>query len=176
MIDVLEGDARDDKLFSAALSFYGQIAALPPGQRADIRADGFNAAFWRVLNASGMADVNRSEVAKRDLARIIAILIGTTDRPDLHEPKRGLGAAMFDARITPMTVERMLSSEPSVRREMMTRQARRMARTGPRFNVVDLARLVLSDDPERTALKISRDYYRAEYSTKSSKEGKEGTA
>lgn len=171
MNDVLEVDPREDGLFRAALSLCGQIAALPSGQRADIRADGFNATFWRVLNASGMADVNRSEDAKRDLARIIAILVGTTDRPDLHEPKRGLGAAMFDAKITPMTLERMLSAEPSVRREMMTRQARRMSRNSPRFNVVDLAHLVLSDDPERTALKISRDYYRAEYSAKSKKEG-----
>lgn len=160
-------DATEDTFAKAALSACGHVSRLAAGERAELRSDALGSAFWRVSHASGLVEVARSDDAKRDFVRILALLIGTTGNADLHNTKATLGGAMFAAGITAQSFERTLSSEFSVRRDMMTRHARRMARSAPSLNVIDLAHVVMSEHPEMTARKIARDYYAAEYAASS---------
>lgn len=155
-----------------ALSALGWVAQLSSGDRAELRGSGFGGSFWRVFHGSGLAESAYGEDASRDLVQMLAILIGTSEQAQLHNPKVGFGVAVCQAGITPQTVERILSADAPMRRAMLIRQCRRLARSGGSFDVRDLARLVLTPSSETTARKVARDYY-GEKSRQDAKTAKE---
>ena len=146
------------------------IALADPGSAAALRrgplSGSGSAAFWKLLADSNIS--SKDVEAWAAVVQSIAILTpvgcstGGEKQGTAHDPRRPMGAAFYDAGVSELRLARLLAAKGGMRRELLVRLSRRVARTDHRqFDLRTLAWFILRDD-ERTDRTIARDYYRAE--------------
>ncbi|CAM3537059.1 type I-E CRISPR-associated protein Cse2/CasB [Hydrogenibacillus schlegelii] len=84
--------------------------------------------------------------------------------PRIHEPRRGLGYALGDAKYSDLRLERLLAARGDGRRLLFLRAVRFLAAKGQAFDWTEAARFLLTRDAERREdihRQVAKDYYRA---------------
>lgn len=80
-----------------------------------------------------------------------------------HNPKRGFGKALAEAKFSEYRLEQLLSAPEDIRLDLLRRSIRFLAVNGQGFNWLDVALLVLTRDAEKREQlhrKIAADFYR----------------
>ncbi len=147
-----------------------QIALMESGPAAALRrgplAGAGAAPFWKL-----MAEYNIQEwdiEAWADVVQAIAILTPITKSEEkakttAHDSSRSMGSILHGAGISELRLARLLGAKGPLRRELMVRTCRRLARKSEyrRFDLRTLAWFILRE-PEKTDQEIAKDYYRAD--------------
>ena len=97
------------------------------------------------------------------LIQATAILTGRrhSSTPSAYNPARSLGAALFDAGVSELSLARLLTTSPAHRRDQVIRVCRRLSITNHTgCDLRPLARFIL-DGNDATAQQINREYYGA---------------
>lgn len=148
------------------------IVAMGAGERSDLRRGKEGAAFWRLWNQVGLEERDAPVEMWKRLIMAIANLIGTgshaADSAGIHNPKVGLGVAMFRSDIKSSDLNRMFAATREIRLDIVDRILLRIAKNAPRLNIFELAELYLSDEITLVARNIARDYYSHEYKAQKS--------
>lgn len=82
--------------------------------------------------------------------------------PDAHRPDRCLGQVLAEAKYSERRLERLLAAAGDTARTLVLRTARFLAAKSAPCDWVDLARLLLTQQPDGRddlALRIARDFY-----------------
>lgn len=149
-----------------------QIAHLDPGPAAALRRGPLEgagvAAFWKLLADYGLGRGSEANIENwAAVVQAIAILTPKGrdhEKVSAHEPKIAMGAAICRAGVSELRLARMLGAPASVRRQLVVRTCRRLARTDyHRFDVITLALFLLAKDSakaDKIARKIAEHYYR----------------
>lgn len=161
-------EASPQPSFSKRISNLARkISRSDAGSLASLRRGPLNgpgvAAFWKLMAENG----ELSKEKMKDWAAIVqcvAILSPRAtqqDRPDAHNPGVPFGSTLFKAGISEIRLARLLTATRTARRTLLPRVCRRLANGEHcRFNITDLALLVLSNDPKHER-RIAQHYYRA---------------
>jgi CRISPR type I-E-associated protein CasB/Cse2 len=139
--------------------------AIAPGDSANLRRlradDPAAPAFWRVLSYYVAPNFPRP-LTEGEERRWAVILNGMAHMQGLHAPEQRLGAALREVGFSELRFVRLLRAESEGLEDLVRQTARFLAAKGRSANLVDLARLVLSDgrrDAERVRRHIARDYF-----------------
>ncbi|NLG68441.1 MAG: type I-E CRISPR-associated protein Cse2/CasB [Firmicutes bacterium] len=103
---------------------------------------------------------DRTPQSRRDWITLVAGIALMS--PAAHNPDKGLGRALAEARYSEARLERLLTAEGDTRRVLLLRAARFLAAKSSSCNWVDAALLLLTQDPEKREAvqdKIARDFY-----------------
>ena len=150
-----------------------EIAALEPGPAAALRRgpqnDAGAAAFWKLLTRYGPDYELDSDREERWGALVQAIAILTpkgrsrnnAPKEPAHDPRKAMGAALHDARVSELRLARLLTASQRTRRTLVVRLCRWLAAADQRrFDLRTLAQFILyGDDAGRV---IAKEYYRAQ--------------
>ncbi|HEX7119850.1 MAG TPA: type I-E CRISPR-associated protein Cse2/CasB [Longimicrobiales bacterium] len=139
--------------------------AIAPGEAAELRRlkpeNPAAPAFWRVL-AHYVAPQFGRPLTEDEERRWAVILNAMAYLVRLHAPGERLGIALSQAGFSELRFTRLLRAEGDRLEDTVRNTARFLASKGRSANLVDLARLVLSDgrkDAERVRRNIARDYF-----------------
>jgi CRISPR system Cascade subunit CasB len=153
------------KLDGAIARLAGAVAALPPGQLAELRRAGAvagSATFWRLWHSLALPyGAERWE----SVAQAIAILTPTgseAGKRPAHDRDIPFGQALFIARVSETRIARLLALTPNARRGALLRLARTLASHQARCDLRSLARLMLFDAADEEKRRVARDYFAAE--------------
>ncbi len=142
-----------------------KIANLEPGALAELRrppAPEGAVAFWRLWHTMHLP---YSNAPWEEVVRIIAILTPTgrsEGKQSAHNANRSFGRALFESGVSDLRFSRLLAATPDERRRTLVRLARMLDRSGERFNLVPLARMVLFDQVDDVKRQVAKEYYGAE--------------
>ena len=147
----------------------GSLAAL---RRGPLEGQGV-AAFWAL---AAKLEVPTKELSNwATIVQCIAILV---PKGNNHQFNPRLGTVLFEAGISELRLARLLSARREQRKTLLVRICRRLASSGDhsRFNLIDLAQLILSDKKE-SLWRVAEDYYRSQATqSKSNAQTKESTS
>lgn len=118
------------------------------------------AAFWMLLAQYGIDE------RWAPVIQAMAILTpkggDSEGKQSPHDPRRPMGRALYEAKISDLRLARLLNAHRQTRGEMVIRLCRRLSATEhSRFDLRTLASFLLSDS-EEARRQIARDYYGAE--------------
>lgn len=143
----------------------GEHAAL---RRMDPRKPGRAAvALHKLLADVGLDPHGESERAWTLIAHCLALARRS------YNKAIAAGAALYDLPLTELRLNQLLAADGDVLFDLLPSLARRLDAQGASLNWVQLARLVLTTDPEqadRARVTIARDYARAQSKSELSKE------
>jgi CRISPR system Cascade subunit CasB len=161
-----QSQAQADSLATQVARLIGVIGAphYPSGDRAALRrwAPGqpLPLAFYRLWLRHPDAELPAPSQLEDWMALIWAI---ATLGVDAHAPKRPLGQALAESAFAEGRLERLLSAPDDVRLDLFMTAVRFLAAKGKRFDLVEAALVLLTQDPaKREALhrRIAAAYYR----------------
>lgn len=147
-------DPTDD-LARRAVAIAAALAAADRGEKAEARRmdTGGAPVFWR---QAARLDLPRwEEDCWLRFTRLVAILTSASAGQSVHDGTRPLGAVLAETGFSERRLARLLAARGAARDEALERAIRMIARTRPRLNVVDLARVVFGRDNTR----LARTYY-----------------
>jgi len=147
-------DPTDD-MARCAVAIAAALAAADPGEKAEARRmdEGGAPVFWR--QAARLDLPRRQESGWMLFTRLVAILTPASARQTVHDASRPLGAVLAEAGFSERRLARLLAARSAARDAALERAIRMIARTHPRLNVVDLARVIFGRDRNR----LPRSYY-----------------
>lgn len=157
---------RSSSLSSALARLAGVIGAphYPAGDRAALRrwAPGqpVPLAFYRLWlrHVGGELPAEHQTDAWMLIAWVIAVLGG-----EAHDPKRPWGQALAEAGYSEGRLERLLSAHDDLRADLFMQAVRFLAAKGERFNLVQGAEYLLTEEPtkrETLNRRIAQAFYR----------------
>lgn len=161
-------------------SIAASIAVLDSGLLAALRRgpleDGGSVAFWQLMAKYQIPEYQERRWAV--LIQAIAILTPKGERSldrSPHNPKKGLGVALYNANFSELRLARLLSARQDMRLDLTVRACRRLAACNcNEFDIITLAKLILFDD-DYNEHKIAREYFRTESQQESNKENNNPT-
>lgn len=166
-----ETDAPEVKRKDPVASVAGHISVLSTGEHALIRrmfltgkpaADG---AVVKLLLHAGLEppEYTRDYPAWRLLVHVTALLSGT-GKAKAHDPRRGLGTALHEARMSENRLLRLTAARGEALQDQLVLAARLLAQAGKGpvnlWTLLDLARRD-PDKAEAARIRIAQDYYSA---------------
>ena len=156
--------ARRSELGNLVPRLAANVAHLDAGSAAALRRGPLMgagaAAFWKLLADCGIDE------RWAPVIQAIAILtpkIGRSERRQAaHDPRRAMGRALYEAKVSDLQLARLLNAHREARGEMAIRLCRRLSvAERPHFDLRTLAMFMLADS-DAASRRIARDYYRAE--------------
>jgi CRISPR system Cascade subunit CasB len=143
--------------------------ALGPGDLAELRRLDVNApdrpTYWKILvHHLGLGTDDPAVTPGSERAWAIILSNMARMAPSPHNPRRPLGHALFDAGFPEQRLLRLLRSSGTTFVDTLRRACGFLAREGIAVNWVEVARLVLTRDPdqaEEIRRKIARDFFAA---------------
>ena len=144
------------------------IAKLRPGAAAELRRGPLRSngryAFWRVLARYRPNRATERVEAWAALVQAIAVLTPrghAQPKPAAHDPRRPLGAALADAKLSEARLSQLLSTNGARQRHLALGACRRIAKaTRSRVDVRTLCALIL-EGGEEVGDQIGAEYWRA---------------
>ena len=147
----------ESELARRALSIAAALAMASPGEKAEARRIGPAGApvFWRQVARLGIGQ--SQEAGWLRFTRMVALMTPASRESSVHDPKRRLGAVLFEASFSEDRLARLLAARGPARDEALERAIRMIARLSPGLNLADLARAVFYPED---ASHLARAYYR----------------
>lgn len=162
----MQADALD--LSDAVKALAQRIAALPPGQLAELRRasdPAGSATFWRLWHEISLPYGDKPwEKSWESVMQAIAILTPTgreEAKASAHDGRHAFGRALLEAGVSDLRFSRLLTASPVERRRTLLRLTRMLAREEWRCDLRPLARLILFDRAEKEKRNLAREYYAA---------------